>query len=169
MAHVEEPAFTITYQLDPEEFWEAQRVGLRARPAQYWLPRVLLAVCILLAIALLALGAPLGDVWPLMLLIVAWLAIIYWLPRRRVRKQFDSNRSLRAVQTVEISSAGLHFHNELSESRTSWNAFIRCVESDTLFVLFASNTLFYTLPKRAFGDENVARFRALVEQHVYAI
>jgi hypothetical protein len=160
----------IHYQLTLAEFLEAQRIARRTRTFQYWFSRamMMLVIFMIAIIVLFGRGHTLPGVAPGLGVIVLWIATIYWVPRYMATKQFRSSRGLQASTTVEFSSDGVQFRSEVTQSRTAWKAYMRCVESESLFLLFASNTSFHTFPKRAFAEPDVPRFRGLIEQNVRA-
>jgi hypothetical protein len=165
-------AIVVSYRLTPEEFWEAQRLTLRLRttPGR----RVFRVIMLLAIVALVVVQFWLGGTdmvfgaGLLIAVLVAWVVLLYVYPRRASRKQYDTNRGLQVITTLEIAGEGLHFRNEINDIRVSWKAFLHALESETLFILYVSSAQFYPLPKRAFAEADIPRFRALIEQNVRA-
>ena len=163
-----------TAQLTEADYLAAQRLHLRWP----WWRRVVIGIAFLLAItacgqmiwgsrkpepasfvlACGVLGAVVG---------VAGLRLVY-LPWKS-RQVFRQQQMLHRPFEVSWDAATFTCRNANGETRTPWSDFIRWKEDDGFFLLYHSDVLFQTLPKRVFADaEAVAAFRRLLEQHVKA-
>ncbi len=73
---------------------------------------------------------------------------------KRLQQQFD----------VEINDQGVELSNSNGKTISLWPAFDKFAESEDLFMLFSGQRTFHAIPKRAFADEDAARFRELLHR-----
>jgi hypothetical protein len=85
--------------------------------------------------------------------------------RRMFRKRFRGDRRYDNEITTEISDDGLHMVMSTSDSNVKWNAIIRSLESDKIFMLFFAEYIFAVLPKRAFAPGDVDVFREVLHRN----
>ncbi len=88
--------------------------------------------------------------------------------RRYFRKRYRTDQRFRHDFTLQISENGLHFLTPSSETRASWDAVVRYLESQDIFMLFSAPMIFSIIPKRAFAPGEADTFRDLLDKNLRA-
>jgi YcxB-like protein len=70
--------------------------------------------------------------------------------------------------TADISEDGVHVVTAFEESQLKWNAIVRFLESDKIFIFFYSDMIFSVVPKRAFAPSEIDPFRDLLHRKILA-
>jgi hypothetical protein len=68
--------------------------------------------------------------------------------------------------TLKVSEHGLEFHNAHADSRVAWSAYVAWGETKSVFVIMPQPRAYITIPKRAFGEEEVGEFREILRRNV---
>jgi hypothetical protein len=173
----------IRYTLKPEDYAEANRQWLlnttRRRKVSYYFMRSGFWIGIpLLGLAIagfvLNLYAPwygLGGSVSGILAIVAWAGAICIICRfiyqRKIARLFREQKLSREILLKAEESGLLVARTDgTSETRFTWEAFDKAVESEQAFILFPSARTFLPVPKRAMDPTQEQEFRALLAAHV---
>ena len=85
-------------------------------------------------------------------------------PTWNSRKRYRNDRRFHTDITTEISVNGLHVVMSGTASDVQWNAIIRSLESDKIFMLFFAEGIFMIIPKRAFAPSDVAAFSDMLHR-----
>ncbi len=96
----------------------------------------------------------------LVVMLVLWLFVF----RRLVRRAYAAQQSkLERPVTTTITADRVTFDDVLTTLSYRWPAFVRCVESADLFLLYTTEVTFFIIPKRAFASaEDMHGFRQRV-------
>jgi hypothetical protein len=165
----------IQYQLTEQDFRESMYAHRRSRAFTRWFYRGLIAIILVaFGFILLALfGAAIEhnaklalNLLPLMVLLVAWAALIWIVPYWMARSQFRKQPAARSVRSVTIDDLGLRSHWDSGNAETAWKNYIRLFESKNEILLYSSPALFNILPKRAFTSEQLEQFRTLAKEKI---
>lgn len=157
----------VEYRLTSDDFWQCTVAWRKARAWRKWAFRVLPVFCLLL------LGLTSLSVWENrqyrtsspVLVAGAFLMIYAWgRPRLNARKNGGS--ASRDPVSMQVSDAGLHFASAREDSLISWSAFTGWAEGNSVFALFSSAHTSVPIPKRAFSNEQLDRFREILRRNV---
>jgi hypothetical protein len=101
--------------------------------------------------------------------IVTWALVVgflYFFAFRKLQsRRWTMQPSLERPKTVEYSPEQLSIADELVTNTYRWTAFVRCVETENLFMLYPSELSFHMVPKRAFPSTDAADvFRRLIQE-----
>ena len=160
------------YQLTPEDFYQGLLAWRSQRAWQKWLLRVVsvvLVVTFLTCVLWLLLDrrratTPI-DVAGIVFSVVSAAAI--WAgPRFSSRRQFKNNPTAQSPITMIASDAGLEVQTGHAHSKIAWSAYVAWGESDSVFVIMPQPRMYVPIPKRAFTDEQVGEFRALLQRNI---
>jgi hypothetical protein len=78
--------------------------------------------------------------------------------RRYFRKRYRTDQRFKHDITADISEDGVHVVTAFEESQLKWNAIVRFLESDKIFMFFYSDMIFSVVPKRAFAPSEIDHF-----------
>ena len=107
------------------------------------------------------------NLFPLLVLILAWLLWICGRVYFGARSQFKQQKGLREPNRYTLSDAGIQIESDSSSERMDWSHIYRASENKRFFFLHLSQNLRYPIPKRALPDEEtVAQLRQLIRAHV---
>lgn len=99
------------------------------------------------------------------LFVVLYLAIYFLLLRGNYRRNWKLQPSLARPRTLEYSPEAVTTDDGVTMVMHRWPAFLRCVETRGLFLLYPSGLGFVMVPKRAFpSPEAVDGFRRLIQE-----
>ncbi len=156
-------SMAVTYRLTEPEFVAAQRT--LSGPAFGRRSIVLLpagAMVLFGAAVLRSLEAAVIIVAAVVFLLLCWLLLLPRAWRRLYRKVPSDHREI----TLEFSPEGLELATPLSRGSVQWAAYSHYLENDALLLLLQPSRVAVPIPKRAFTPDELARFRALVEEHL---
>ena len=81
-----------------------------------------------------------------------------------VRRAWKQTASLHDPIALEVTESEMSFAMANASAQMNWRAFIRCIETPHLFLLYQSPQLFNLVPKRAFANtEQLEEFRSLLK------
>ncbi len=90
----------------------------------------------------------------------------FFLARAYTRPRQGGSRLLEEVK-VTISDSGIESSNLVTTTRSTWDAYVRYVETENLFLVYYGSPLLLTLfPKRAFALQETDVFRGLLEHYL---
>jgi len=107
------------------------------------------------------------NLLPMAALAVVWWMLAYFGIYLSAKKQFRGSPSSQVPIHLMISEEGLRFETSLGESRTSWRSFIKYSENPQVFVIRPSPVIFNVIPKRAFTEDQVKAFQAILHRNVH--
>ena len=155
----------VAYQCNADDYVEAQR----AHALKIWV----VYIPLMLGILFFALG-----VWqvfsvgfaravPALVLGALWM----WLFRsvfggKRLQRDFQKHAHLGKESRLRIDDEGISITNDVSSASNRWALYSSFRETNSLFVLYQGPRLFEMIPKRAFGDADLPRFRDLLTQEI---
>jgi hypothetical protein len=165
----------VTYTLTADDFHHA-RIAYRNRNFFSRWTNLFLALLLVLWAAVQGYlhFAGLSQPWlrwsfPLTLFGIWILLYFYWiLPRNSAWRQFSNTPSAREKITLTLQEGGLHFLSETSNGAASWKRYIKWLENEYVFVLFVTPGMFISIPKRAFGPDDLALFGEALRQNIPA-
>jgi len=87
--------------------------------------------------------------------------------KKQERKAFEQRAELHRLRTVHFSEDGVTHDDRVSQSRTSWQGFIKFGETTNVFLLYHSDVAAIIIPKRAFLTPAAAdEFRILAQSQI---
>jgi len=108
------------------------------------------------------------NLLPLLGLVIAWVATLWILPRRTIRRQFLKQPGAHGPRTLLLDSTGVHWRWNGGSSDVEWKNYIRSVEGKNQILFYTSPACFNILPKRALAADQLDEIRVLLKQHVQA-
>jgi hypothetical protein len=106
-----------------------------------------------------AMRPPGWVLWFLIVLPLLVLAIFYW----GISRQADAIEKVFEPVKAEFDERGLNASGENSSARMKWEDFYKVYETKQDFIFFPEKKIFYTIPKRFFGEQNtIANFKELL-------
>ena len=153
----------VTYRLTESEFVDAQRLLMSAAFRRRQLIVLAASAMVLIGLALLRpfMAAPIAIALPAIALISWW----WLLPRawrRLYRRVPDAQREI----LLDYSPDGLTVETPVSRGAVQWSAYSHFLETDALLLLVQPSQVAVPIPKRAFAPDDLARFRALVQERL---
>lgn len=88
--------------------------------------------------------------------------------KRLFRQRFRKDRRFQSDITADISEEGVHVVTSFEDTQLKWNALVRFLESDRIFMFFHSELIFSVVPKRAFPEAEIEPFRDLLRRKIVA-
>jgi len=86
--------------------------------------------------------------------------------RRYFRRLYQKDHRFKHDFTAEISDQGIHVSTPFSDGLLKWNAFVRFLESNGIFMVFIAQWNFVIFPKRAFAPGDADEFRATLQRNI---
>jgi hypothetical protein len=105
---------------------------------------------------------------PFLGLVVAWIAILWILPRWAMRRQFLRQPGAHGQRTVLLDASGVHWRWNGGSSDIEWRNYIRSVEGKNQILFYTSPACFNILPKRVIAAEQLSELRSLLVQNIQA-
>jgi len=162
----------IIYQLTEQDFIEAHKVHRDRSGIRKWSMRAFFGIFGLLTVVLLlglavkpSMQAAKNDT-PFFVVVVVWLAILLWLPRWTMRRQFRKQPSAQGPITLTINSSGTRRRWSGGSSEVEWKNYIRFTEGKNQILLYTSPACFNIIPKRSIGEAELNNLREFLQQHV---
>jgi hypothetical protein len=164
---------TIEFQFTLDDYRNGLRTHYRKGASLFarWMLRFCLvfgAFFLLIGIVLVITGQRAFNIlWPPFLLGAVWTWVgMGGTYRLSARSQFTKNPSLREPRRVDFDQDGVKTDAGVASSQVSWKAFLRCVESNDCFLLYAGPTSFNIIPKRVLQPEQLIELRQLFQAHI---
>src|SRR5262249_52045341 len=126
------------------------------RGAMFWLAFSLLVV---VAFALGILGDARHSLTIVLLpilwgtVVVTHILVYFVLIPRGCRRHYATYRRLQLPHQYEFDNAGLRFKDELGQNLMPWDHIHKWIETESLFLLYPTRSLYHILPKRALGQD----------------
>lgn len=169
---VEAQSLEVTYQLTEDDYrhgFQAWRMRTLWRKLSYRLSIAMVTVLSVFGLVLLvwnpsvesryfslfALGIPL-----------LWFLGTATLPRIHARSQYRRMPSAHTPITMAVSDSGLNVQSKHYDSRLNWSIYLGWAEGESVFVLFPQPRVYVPIPKRAFSDEQLGRFREILRRNI---
>jgi hypothetical protein len=86
--------------------------------------------------------------------------------RRLFRKLYRKDQRYQHEIMADISEDGVHVVTPSADTQLKWNAIVRFLESDRLFMFFYAEWNFSIVPKRAFAPGEIDPFRDLLRRKI---
>src|SRR5579871_1394260 len=160
----------IQYQISEDDYVSAGKLAMRKRSKlaayqlYFWSA---LGVLIIAAGVIAAIGK---SSFSGMLPVLLWGSILLLLPLLwgyQFRRVYRKAPLLRDPRTLDIDDNALHFATANSEGRTTWEAYIKFAENESVFILFQQgNQIFVPIPKRELAPVQIPEPRSLFETHL---
>jgi len=162
---------TIVYRVTEEDFLAAHRLFVsNEKWYRRWSRRMMpWEGGLLLTIGVTSLFLTQDRALPGFLCLVgAFLLYCGFALRRYFRKRYRTDQRFKHDITADISEDGVHVVTAFEESQLKWNAIVRFLESDKIFMFFYSDMIFSVVPKRAFAPSEIDPFRDLLHRKILA-
>ena len=99
-------------------------------------------------------------------LATAWFAVLSFLPRFGVRRQFRNQPGVHGPRTVVFDAEGAHWRWDGGSSDVAWKNYIQSIEGDKQILLYGSPAAFTMIPKRTLDPAQLAELRELLKQNI---
>jgi YcxB-like protein len=168
----EMPTMQISYELTEKDFGESFVAHRNRNALSKWSRKVFVwtvALCTTLAIiGFLAKPSAQGarNLLPLLALVMVWIAALWILPRRNLRRQFLKQPGAHGPRMLLLDSSGAHWRWNGGSSDIEWRNYIRSVEGKNQILFYTSPACFNILPKRVLAAEQLSEIRELLKQHI---
>jgi hypothetical protein len=97
---------------------------------------------------------------------LVWLAVTWLNPGISARRQFRNIPSAQHPIRMEASDSGLNIHSAHSDSKVAWSAYVDWGEGKSVFIVLPQPRIYVPIPKRAFGDAQLAEFREILRRNI---
>jgi len=98
--------------------------------------------------------------------IVIYILILYFSTKILGKRQYLSSAIFQNEFTLHISNDGVELIFATGESKLFWNAYIKYVENDDLYLLYTSNMAFQIIPKHMLSEEEEKNLSSYFETHI---
>jgi hypothetical protein len=95
-----------------------------------------------------------------------WFAYMLLGPRFFSRRQFQNNPTVQSPITLSASEQGLEFHSQHTDARIAWSAYVAWAEAKSVFIIMPQPRIYSTIPKRAFGADQIGEFREMLRDNI---
>jgi hypothetical protein len=85
-----------------------------------------------------------------------------------LRRQFERDEKLSLPHKFTVTAHGIDVTAQYGSSHIEWGGFVRYVENNQIFLLYAQPLRFYGFPKRCFTPEQLEEFGQMVRAKVPA-
>jgi hypothetical protein len=164
----------IAYELTQKDFTEAYTAHRNRSALSKWSRRLFLWIAGL-STAVVVFGFLVKPsvqaakaLLPFLGLVVAWIAILWILPRWAMRRQFLKQPGAHGQRTVLLDASGVHWRWNGGSSDIEWRNYIRSVEGKNQILFYTSPACFNILPKRVIAAEQLSELRSLLVQNIQA-
>jgi len=106
------------------------------------------------------------SLMPLLVFVVMWIAILWILPRRTMRRQFVKQPGAHGPRTVVLDASGAHWRWDGGSSDVEWKNYIRSAEGKNQILFYTSPACFNLLPKPVLAAEQLTEIQSLVQQNL---
>jgi len=162
----------IAYELTQKDFIEAYTAHRNRTALSKWSRRLFLWIASL-STAIVVFGFLVKPsvqaakaLLPFLGLVVAWIAILWILPRWAMRRQFLKQPGAHGQRTVLLDASGVHWRWNGGSSDIEWRNYIRSVEGKNQILFYTSPACFNILPKRVIAAEQLSGLRSLLVQNI---
>jgi hypothetical protein len=107
-----------------------------------------------------------SNVFPLILLVLIWVALFWIAPWRGARTQFLKQPAVRGLRITVLDNTGVHQKWDGGSSDVEWKSYIRWLEAKNQILLYSSPVSFGMIPKRAMNDAQLSELRTLLTQNI---
>jgi len=162
----------ISYELTEKDFGESFVAHRNRNAWSKWSRRGFVWIaCLFTAIVIIGfLAKPSAqaakDLLPFLGLVVAWIGILWILPRRTMRRQFLKQPGAHGPRMLVLDSSGAHWRWNGGSADVEWRNYIRSVEGKNQILFYTSPACFNILPKRALAVEQLSELRELLKQNI---
>lgn len=107
------------------------------------------------------------DIFSLMYVMVI-LLIMIWIPirtRQKIKKDFESNRTLQEEITYQFSNEKIVIIGETFHSEVSWTTIFKIIELKEWFMFYQGNNAVNLIPKKNFTVEEKYGLRNIITSH----
>ena len=169
----------LEYTITPEDYMQATGLWMRnasSRPQiSYWLcswPGIVVGV-LAVVLAIPVASSSLFRAQDNMAAIILWIVLVCFLLtlpiryRRVVKKRYDMQRMAATIR-VEMNETGVEIIRTSGDAdvRYRWQAFVKQLESESLYLLFPTEMSFVIIPKRALTPDQQTELRDLLAAHI---
>jgi hypothetical protein len=162
----------LTYQLTQKDFYESFIAHRNRRPLVKWTLRLFVAGLVGMATTGAIVSAAthntnaISNVFPLILLVLIWVALFWIAPWRAARTQFLKQPAVRGLRTTVLDNTGIHQKWDGGSSDVEWENYIRWLEAKNQILLYSSPFAFGMISKRAMNDAQLSELRTLLTQNI---
>ena len=97
-------------------------------------------------------------------LCVAIICFIWYTPKKHIKKMAEGADLSTDIFTIEICEEGILLKEEKGKFLVSYNKpTTKCIELDTVFVIFVSDKQIFAVPKRCIEEEKIEKVRTLLK------
>jgi YcxB-like protein len=165
-------AMQIDYELTQKDFTESYAVHRNRNALSKWGRRLFVWIVLLLAL-LVFLGflvkpsaQSARNLLPFFGFVLAWLGILWILPRWLMRRQFLKQPGAHGPRTVVLGDSGAHWQWDGGSSHVEWKNYIRSAEGKNQILFYTSPACFNILPKCGLTATQLDELRSLLKQNI---
>jgi hypothetical protein len=162
----------IRYELTERDFTEAYSVHRASKTWRKWAGRIFIWIAGLFT-AVLLLGLLVKPSWevakgllPFFAFVTLWIGVLWFLPRRSMRRQFLHQPGAHGPRTLTLDEEGVHWKWNGGSSDVEWKNYVRFVDGKNQILFYTSPACFNIVPKRALLPAELLDLRGLLEQHI---
>jgi hypothetical protein len=162
----------ITYELTGKDFSESYLAHRNRNALSKWARRIFVSLASLMTLIVLLVflvkpnAQSARDLLPFLGLVVAWIAILWILPKWTMRRQFLKQPGAHGPRMLLLDSAGAHWRWSGGCSDVEWKNYIRSVEGKNQILFYTSPACFNILPKRALAASQLSEIRETLKQNI---
>ena len=164
----------IVYRVSEADYMEARRLFTANEKPQYRrysrlvMPWIGAADLVIVALYLVVLPHPDNGFVVVGSTVGLFLLYCGFALKRYFRKLYRKDHRFKHDFTAEISHSGICLVTPFSEGQMTWNAFVRFLESEMIFMVFIAEWNFPIFPKRAFSSDEAEQFRSLLQGNIHS-
>jgi hypothetical protein len=168
-------AMQLSYELTEKDFGESYVAHRNRNALSKWSRRIFVSMAglctaiVLLGFLMKPSAQAARDLLPFLGLVIAWIAILWILPRWTMRRQFLKQPGAHGQRTLLLDSIGAHWRWNGGSSDVEWKNYIRSVEGKNQFLFYTSPACFNILPKRALAAAQLGEIRELLKQNIQVL
>jgi hypothetical protein len=164
----------IPYELTEKDFSESYIAHRNRNALSKWSRRIFIwvaglgAAIVFLGFVVKPSAQAAKDLLPFLRWVIAWIAILWILPRWTMRRQFLKQPGAHGPRTLLLDSTGVHWRWSGGSGDIEWKNYIRAVEGKNQILFYTSPACFNILPKRAVPGAQLDEIRELLKQNIQA-
>lgn len=94
----------------------------------------------------------LSEIVPILIILAIFPLYRYVILPNRIKKIYAQQKELHSPFEIEFTDTAMIFSNEFGNATRPWNHFTKWKENNELILLYHSDVIYNTLPKRIFTD-----------------
>ena len=96
--------------------------------------------------------------------LVSWVLLSYY--PRLVKRAYSQQKALHGPIQVHVDETGVQVHTDFVNAVSPWSHYLKWKESERIFLLYQTNTLFQVFPKRCMDAQSIEGLRGILSSKV---